>query len=171
MPPRSPSAPASAAPGGGAAAAVRGGLELIARRSRTAAELRERLEARFGPAAAAAALRRLAHLGYVDDERWAADYAARRRSAERSARALRAELRERGVEAAAASAAVRAHDDDAAALAAARRLARASRGRAPEVRARRLRAALARRGFGAETAARALAALAIGGPAEDAAAG
>jgi regulatory protein len=136
------------------------GLALLARSARTASDLRERLAERFEEPAVEAAMARLAELGYVDDEAWAAAYMTRTRSAERSARALRLELRARGIAAELASEAVDAHDDTAAAREAARRLARASRGREPELRARRLRAAFARRGFGVETIARALAGLA-----------
>ena len=152
--------PASAdALDGDPARAVRRGLALIARRPRTAADLRERLGERFEASAADAAMRRLAELGYVDDAAWAAGYVGRPRSAERGARVLRAELRARGIEDETAAEALRAHDEDAAALAAARRLARSGRNAAPEARARRLRAALARRGFAFEVIERALSTL------------
>ena len=137
--------------------AVQRGLALIAQRPRTAADLRDRLGDRFEPATADAAIARLAELGYVDDAAWAAAYVARSRSGERSARMLRAELREHGVAAEDAEDALGAHDDDEAAIAAARRLAR---GRAPDERARRLQGALARRGFGFEVIERALSRLA-----------
>lgn len=140
--------------------AVQRGLALIARRPRTAADLRDRLGDRFESAAADAALARLAELGYVDDAAWATAYVARTRSTERSARMLRAELREHGVDAETAEDALHAHDDDVAALAAARRLARGGRGRAPDARARRLRGALARRGFSFDVIERALSRLA-----------
>ena len=139
--------------------AVQHGLTLLSRRPRTAADLRERLGDRFEPAAVGAALSRLTELGYVDDTAWAAGYLERPRSAERSARMLRAELRQRGIEPETAAHALLAHDDDTAALTAARRLARSASRRAPEVRARRLRAALARRGFSFDTVGRALARL------------
>ncbi len=141
--------------------AVQRGLTLLAQRPRTSSELHERLDERFEPSTVAAALRRLSELGYVDDRAWADAYIVRPRSAERSARLLRSELRAHGLEAELAADAVADHDDDAAAVAAARRLARTSRGREPAVRTRRLRGALARRGFAGETIERALAALAV----------
>lgn len=137
--------------------AVQRGLTLVAQRPRTAADLRDRLGDRFEPAAAEAALSRLMEIGYVDDAAWAAAYVARTRSTERSARMLRAELREHGVAAETAEDALSTHDDDEAAFTAVRRLAR---GRAPDERARRLRGALARRGFGFGVIERALSRLA-----------
>ncbi|MXW24189.1 MAG: regulatory protein RecX [Chloroflexi bacterium] len=137
--------------------AVQRGLALIAQRPRTSADLRDRLGDRFEPGAADAALVRLTELGYVDDTAWASAYVARTRSSERSARMLRAELREHGVAPETAEEALHAHDDDEAAITAARRLAR---GRAPDERARRLHGALARRGFGFDVIERALSRLA-----------
>ncbi|MXZ46913.1 MAG: regulatory protein RecX [Chloroflexi bacterium] len=137
--------------------AVQRGLALIAQRPRTSADLRDRLGDRFEPGAADAALVRLTELGYVDDTAWATAYVARTRSSERSARMLRAELREHGVAAETAEEALDTHDDDEAAITAARRLAR---GRAPDERARRLHGALARRGFGFDVIERALSRLA-----------
>ncbi|MCY4454832.1 MAG: RecX family transcriptional regulator [Chloroflexi bacterium] len=139
-----------------ASLAVQRGLALIAQRPRTDADLRDRLADRFDEAAVEAAVARLAELGYVDDAAWAAGYVARTRSTERSARMLRTELREHGVEAETAAEALLVHDDDAAALAAAQRLARSRRGRPPDARDRRLHAALARRGFARDTIERAL---------------
>ena len=136
--------------------AVQRGLALIARRPRTAADLRDRLGDRFEEAAADAALARLAELGYVDDAAWAAAYVARTRSTERSARMLRAELLQHGVDAVTAEDALLAHDDDEAAIAAARRLARGGRGRDPDAQARRMQGALARRGFSFDVIGRAL---------------
>ena len=143
-----------------ASLAVQRGLALIAQRPRTAADLRDRLGDRFDEAAVGAAVARLTELGYVDDGAWAASYVARTRSTERSARVLQAELRDHGIEAETAAQALLAHDDDAAAVTAARRLGRTGRGRAPDGRDRRLRAALARRGFGRDTIERALSRLA-----------
>ena len=142
-----------------ASQAVHYGLTLLARRPRTEADLRQRLGERFEPAAVGAALGRLTELGYVDDTAWAAGYLERPRSAERSARMLRAELRERGIEPETAAQALLTHDDDTAALTAARRLARSARAPTPEVQARRIRAALARRGFRFDTVEGALAKL------------
>ena len=136
--------------------AVQRGLALIAQRPRTATDLRDRLGDRFDEQAVEAALARLTELGYVDDAAWATGYVARTRSTERSARVLRSELREHGVEADTAAAALLEHDDAAAALTAARRLARSGRGRPPDARDRRLLAALARRGFAFDTIERAL---------------
>ncbi len=136
--------------------AVQRGLALIAQRPRTEADLRDRLGDRFDEVAVDAAVARLTELGYVDDTAWAAGYVARTRSTERSARILRAELREHGVDADTVAEALLAHDDDAAALAAARRLGRSHRRLPPDARDRRLYAALARRGFGPDTIGRAL---------------
>ena len=146
--------------------AVEHGLRLLSRRPRTAHDLEERLRERFTPTAVAAALARLRELRYVDDEAWAAGYLARPRSAARSARLLRTELRAQGVPPEVAAAALAAHDDEAAAIVAVRsalrRLARGDRATdAPPLR-RRLRGALARRGFDAETIERALARLRAG---------
>lgn len=138
-------------------AAVQRGLALVAQRPRTCADLRDRLGDRFEPVAVDAALVRLTELGYVDDTAWATAYVARTRSSERSTRMLRAELREHGVAPETAEEALHAHDDDEAAITAARRLAR---GRAPGERARRLHGALARRGFGFDVIERALSRLA-----------
>ena len=143
-----------------ASLAVQRGLALIAQRPRTAADLRDRLGDRFDEAAVGAAIARLTDLGYVDDDAWAAGYVARTRSTERSARMLQVELRDHGIEADTAAVALLAHDDDAAAVTAARRLGRSGRGRAPGARDRRLRAALARRGFRRDTIERALSRLA-----------
>ncbi len=137
--------------------AVQHGLRLLSRTARTEHDLRERLEARFTAEAATAALRRLRTLGYVDDRAWAAAYVERPRSLLCSARLLQRELRARGVPQEIAEAATGEHDDDRAALAAARiALRRLSRGDddrdghdagAARKRSRRLVAALARRGF------------------------
>ncbi len=139
--------------------AVQHGLRLLSRAARTEHDLRERLEARFTAEAVTAALRRLRTLGYVDDRAWAAAYVERPRSLLCSARLLQRELRARGVSEEIAEAATGEHDDDRAALAAARiALRRLSRGGddrdddghdagAARKRSRRLVAALARRGF------------------------
>ncbi len=140
-----------------ASLAVQRGLALIAQRPRTTADLRDRLADRFDETAVDAAVARLTELGYVDDAAWAASYVARSRSAERGARMLRLELHDHGIEAETAAEALLAHDDDAAALAAARRLARGRDRGAPD---RRLVAALGRRGFSFDTIERALSALA-----------
>jgi len=133
--------------------AVQHGLRLLSRSARSEHDLRERLEARFTTEAATAALQRLRALGYVDDRAWAAAYVERPRSLLCSARLLRRELRARGISHEIAEAATGGHDDDRAALAAARialrRLARGggSDAKADYKRSRRLVAALARRGF------------------------
>lgn len=134
--------------------AVQHGLRLLSRSARSEHDLRERLEARFTTEAATAALRRLRVLGYVDDRAWAAAYVERPRSLLCSARLLQRELRARGIAHEIAEAATGEHDDDRAALAAARialrRLARGGGGSdagADYKRWRRLVAALARRGF------------------------
>lgn len=152
-------APRGAERSGDGAEAVQRGLALLARRPRTAADLRERLAERFDDAAVEKAMARLGELGYVDDRAWAAAYVARLRSSERSARMLQRELRTHGIADDVARDAIDAHDDDLAAAAAVRRLARSSSGREPEVRRRRLRSALARRGFALATIERALARL------------
>jgi regulatory protein len=139
--------------------AVQHGLRLLSRRARTEQDLRGRLDERFTAAAVASALRRLRELGYVDDCAWAATYVQRPRSSLRSARLLRSELRAKGIDATVAEAATALHDDERAALAAARVLARkvssASNG-SGDARARRLYSALARRGFDSQAIQRAL---------------
>ncbi|MYA20746.1 MAG: hypothetical protein F4Z25_10975 [Chloroflexi bacterium] len=144
----------AATPSGDPRQAVQYGLRLLSRSARSERDLRERLEARFSATATASALRRLRALGYVDDRAWAAAYVQRPRSLLCSAQLLRSELRARGISHELAEAATDDHDDDRAALAAARvamrRLAAGGpdRDRAAErTRSRRLVAALARRGF------------------------
>ncbi|MYI83390.1 MAG: regulatory protein RecX [Chloroflexi bacterium] len=134
--------------------AVQHGLRLLSRSARSEHDLRERLEARFTAEAVTAALRRLRALGYVDDRAWAAAYVERPRSLLCSARLLQRELRSRGISHEIAEAATGEHDDDRAALAAARialrRLSRRPGGSdagSDRTRSRRLVAALARRGF------------------------
>ncbi len=151
----------AASPSGDPRQAVQYGLRLLSRSARSEHDLRERLEARFTATATASALRRLRALGYVDDRAWAAAYVERPRSLLCSARLLRRELRARGISREIAEAATGQHDDDRAALAAARialrRLARGDGGsdaRARYKRSRRLVAALARRGFDPGTIAR-----------------
>ena len=146
--------------------AVQRGLWLLSRSSRSEHDLRERLERRFTAAATASALRRLRALGYVDDRAWAAAYVERPRSLVRSARMLQRELRSHGISPEIAVAATDEHDDDRAALAAARialrRLPAAGADghpRAARKRAQRLVAALARRGFDPGTSQRARAKL------------
>lgn len=155
-----------APPGDDPRKALQHGLRLLSRSARTEQDLRERLEARYTAAAAAAALRRLRALGYVDDRAWAAAYVERPRSLQRSARLLQRELRSHGVSHEIALAVTGQHDDESAALTAARvtlrRLgpvpgaghadaesSRNGRGDAGDARrhTRRLVAALARRGF------------------------
>ena len=142
--------------------AVQRGLWLLSRSSRSEHDLRERLERRFTAAATASALTRLRALGYVDDRAWAAAYVERPRSLVRSARLLQRELRSHGISPEIAVAATDEHDDDRAALAAARialrRLPAAGAdgdSRAARKRAQRLVAALARRGFDPGTSQRA----------------
>ncbi len=144
-------------------AAIERGLRLLSHHSRTERDLRDRLDERFSSAAVASAMRRLHELGYVDDRAWAAAYVQRSRSSQRSARLLRRELSGRGIAADVAAAATALHDDDLAALAAARdalrRLSSASAsstGRDGMARSRRLYSALARRGFDSRAIQRAL---------------
>ena len=75
-------------------------LGLIAVRSRSAQELRERLGRKlFSPDVAEAVIQRLQELGYVDDKRYAVEF-VRARIAQRPSgrRALQAELRRKGIE-------------------------------------------------------------------------
>ncbi len=127
--------------------AVRRALELIARRSRTESDLRERLSERFAAEYVEHAVARLTELAYVDDAVWAVSYVARTRSTQASASLLRRELLRAGVSAEHADAALDGHDDHAAALRAADRRLPSLRRLAPERRARRLAAHLQRRGF------------------------
>ncbi len=126
-------------------------VQMLSRRSWATAELRERLLQRHEASEVDAAIAKLTRLGYLDDALRAEQYVATSRARERAARLLRSELIERGVGARFADAALRKHDDGAAALRAARRRLGALRGLDEQRRARRLRDFLARRGFGGAT--------------------
>ena len=127
--------------------AVRVALQMIARRSRTEADLRSRLGREFEPDAAAYAAARLRELRYVDDQAWAESYLERPRSRGRSRSVLRAELRRHGVPDDVIEDVLTSHDDPEAAARVARTRWRQLRRRSPTDRDRLLRAYLYRRGF------------------------
>lgn len=137
-------------------AAHRAALRALARRAHARFDLRRRLlQKQHPPAAADAALARLAAAGLLDDARFAAEYArvkARRGGGRGPARLIR-DLLTQGVERRVAEDAVRTAlvdeglDPDAALRALAARRAAQLAGLPPQVRKRRLTAFLVRRGF------------------------
>ncbi|MBM3140511.1 MAG: regulatory protein RecX [Chloroflexi bacterium] len=129
------------------ALAVRRALEVLARRPRTAAELRAALVRRFDEQTADRAVERMRELRYLDDEAWAKSYVASSRAQARGSALLREELRRHGVAGPLAARVAEEHDDLAAALAAARKRL-AALGTPDEERIRRrLYDFLRRRGF------------------------
>jgi regulatory protein len=128
----------------------------IARRPRSESEIRQGLRQRnLTPAQQDQVLERLRTRGWLDDQAFADAWVENRRAFRpRSALALRAELRQKGVPAAQIAAALAAQDDEASALEAGRKAARrwASAGTA-EFQSR-LTAYLMRRGFDYSISAR-----------------
>lgn len=128
---------------------------LLASRPRSRLEMRRRLlrptPKRPAPPEAAVdrALDRLERMGYLDDTAFAAYWTEQRdRFSPRSARALRQELRQRGVEAEVAAASADPDDDEARALHAARKRLRGLEGADYQTFLTRLGGYLQRRGFG-----------------------
>lgn len=144
--------------------AVRKGLEVLARRRRTEADLRAALGRHFEEAETESAVNRLRDLGYLDDQVWADDYVASTRSDGRGQRRIRLDLRQHGIADAIAARAVEAHDDVAAAQAAAEKRMRSLARLEPERRRRRLYDFLRRRGFGDDVARRVIAEQLEGSP-------
>lgn len=126
-------------------------LRQLTMRARSEAELRTALRRRNVPDEVAdEVLGRFSELGLVDDAAFAAQWVEGQQRRLRSRQVLRQELRTKGVDAdvaAEALAAVTPEDEDAAALALARKRAAATRGLDRDTRYRRMIGALARRGF------------------------
>ncbi|HST47313.1 regulatory protein RecX [Jatrophihabitans sp.] len=127
-------------------------LRLLTTRARSRAELAEALTARSVPASAATAvLDRLAAVGLVDDHAFAGQY-ARSRQQDRglAVREISRQLRDKGIDEEAITAAVADIAGDAEAEAARQLVARKLRSMArltPEVKTRRLVGMLARKGY------------------------
>lgn len=139
-----------------AASAYEAGVRLLARRAHSRAELQRKLARRgYGGDEVEGAMARLGGLGYLDDEAFAAGH-VRRRAATKGPLALAAELAARGVNRAAADAALAALGREAQ-VAAATRLAERMCGRKPPAGYREMLdtigAKLLRRGF-SQTVAR-----------------
>ncbi len=124
-------------------------LRLLGLRPRSERELRSYFDRhRFAPEIQETVLARLGELGLVDDRAFARMWVEDRQAFRpRSARALKAELRQKGVEAEAVEAALEGTNDEQAAYQAALKASRRLRGLSWEVFRRRLGSALARRGF------------------------
>lgn len=135
------------------AGAMAQALRLISRRPRSERELRQAWDRRrVASSAQESALRRLQRLGQVDDGAFAAAWVENRGAFRpRSARALRSELRLKGVDEATIAQAIEGLDEADAAYRAAGRLARRAAGLPEQEFQRRLGDQLARRGFDWET--------------------
>jgi regulatory protein len=133
-------------------------LGLIAGRPRSRAEVERRLRAKdYTPEAVAAALERLAASGYVDDAEFARYWTEQRTlHRPRSSRALRYELRRKGVEDGAIEEAVGGLDDEEAAWAALEPKLARWRALPPEELQKKASGFLARRGFGYDVIRRVL---------------
>lgn len=135
-------------------------LRLLTAKARTRAELAEGLKRRGVPDdIATIALDRFTELGLINDESFAASWVEGQQRRMKSSRALRQELAIKGVDVETIDEALAEADPDAeldAALALARKRARATRGLAGPVRYRRMAGALARRGFSGDMTHRAV---------------
>ena len=131
-------------------------LNALAYRPRSEAELRARLLRKFAPETADRAIARLKEQGLVDDAKFAELWASYRvRHSPRGARAILAELAQKGVPRGLAEAAVEILDDDDSASRAAVKFARRLSGDGFEKFHRRMRDHLLRRGFARPAARRA----------------
>ena len=132
-------------------------LNMLARRPRAEGEIRERLlKGDFAPETADRAIARLKEQGLVDDAKFAKLWTSYRvRNSPRSARAIRAELAQKGVARDLAETAVESLDDDRAARRAAGKFARRLSRDDFHKFHRRLRDHLLRRGFAIPAARRA----------------
>lgn len=143
--------------------AIARALNLIAYRPRSAGELATTLRERgFSPEAIDAAIARVSDLGYLDDRDFADRWVESRQSSRpRSARMLRQELRQKGVEREIIESVIEdaAIDEYGDALELARRRAASLADLEPAVRERRLTGYLARRGYGFDIIRRVLEAL------------
>lgn len=146
--------------------AVRHALSALSRRQYTERDLRDLLSRHFPADAVSDATERMRGLGYLDDAAWAQRYVASSRSAGRGRALLRQELRQHVADENAATA-IETHDDEAAALVAARRRAQALRDVDEPKRTRRLYDFLRRRGFSDATTRRAMSAVDAESRAED----
>jgi regulatory protein len=128
-------------------------LRLISRRPRSESELRQGWDRRgVAPEVQQAVLEHLRRSQQVDDAAFAAGWVENREAFRpRSARALRAELRRKGVAEDAIASAVEAVDESEAAYRAAQRFARRAEGLSEVDFRRRVGGQLARRGFDWET--------------------
>jgi len=134
-------------------AATAQALRLISRRPRSEQELRRGWDRRgVAPEVQQAVLVHLQRTGQVDDAAFASAWVENRDAFRpRAVRALRAELRQKGVADEAIGAAVSGIDESEAAYRAAQRFARRSAGLAEDDFQRRVGGQLARRGFNWET--------------------
>lgn len=146
--------PSDLSPGERLQRAYRAALRLLAHRERSEAELRARLAAKgFDRETVGRVLEQLQEAGLQDDARFAQALAADAvRSRGLAARAIRGELRRRGIDRAlAAEAATRdPHEEEAGARALARKRAAQLASLPAPVRERRVAGLLARRGYPAE---------------------
>lgn len=149
-----------------AAAAREKALDLLTGRDFACAELYERLCRRFTGQAAAAAIAQVQQLGFLDDEKYAAQKARSLLGQHKSRRAIAETLRRKGLDKAQIDAALAAlyepetdggAEEDPEAGAAAALVARHYARKLAEGRQDLVLAALARRGFSYQTARRALA--------------
>jgi regulatory protein len=134
-------------------AAIAQALRLISRRPRSEHELRQGWDRRgVAPEVQQAVLEHLKRTGQVDDAAFASAWVENRDAFRpRAARALRAELRRKGVADEAIGAAVSGIDESEAAYRAAQRFARRSASLSEDDFQRRVGGQLARRGFDWET--------------------
>ena len=131
-------------------------LNMLARRPRAEGELRSRLSVKFDAETADLAVARLKERGLVDDAEFAKTWTSYRiRHSPRGARAIRAELAQKGVPRDLAESAVENLDDDATARRVADKFARRLGRDDYEKFHRRLRDHLRRRGYAHATARRA----------------
>jgi regulatory protein len=130
-------------------AATAQALRLLSRRPRSEQELRQAWDRRgVAPEVQAAALEHLRRTGQVDDAAFAATWVENRGAFRpRSVRALRSELRRKGVDESAIATAVDGLDETEAAYRAAQRFAQRAAGLPEQEFHRRLGGQLARRGF------------------------
>ncbi len=134
-------------------AATAQALRLISRRPRSERELRQGWDRRgVAPEVQQAALEHLQRTGQVNDAAFASAWVENRDAFRpRAARALRAELRQKGVDEGAIAEAVGGIDETESAYRAAQRFARRSAGLSEDDFQRRVGGQLARRGFDWET--------------------
>ncbi|MDI3340543.1 MAG: RecX family transcriptional regulator [Sphaerobacter sp.] len=140
--------------------ATQAALHFLSYRPRSEREVRDRLHRRgFSDEAIAAAIERLERWRYLDDAAFARFWVENRAEHQpRGRRALRAELRAKGVEPELVEVAIDevGGDEQAAALALARKRVTALRGLDPSVQRRRLAGYLQRRGYDWDTVRRVL---------------